>query len=432
MIKKIRFPLFTILLLMITATAFGAGKIEPVKVFVSILPQAEFVERIGGDLVDVGIMVKPGQSPATYSPSARRIVELSKAELYFSIGVPFEKSFMAKIGNTVEGLKIVDTRKGIRLRKMEAHHHHDDHGAGHSDHGDDGDHGEDHAGHKDGHDDHEAGHSDHGDDGDRGEAHAGHKDGHDDHGTGHSDHGDDGDHGEDHAGHKDGHDDHGAGHSDHGDDGDHGEAHAGHKDGHDDHEVGHSDHGNDGEHCGEHADHKDVHGDESGEDHLHEGSDPHIWMNPLLVKKQARTIYEALSAARPEAEPKFKAGYEAFAGELDRLHARITKVLAPLKGRDIFVFHPAYGYFADAYGLRQVPVEVEGKAPDAKTISRFIDSAKKSGVKVVFVQPQFSRRSARTIAGAIGGAVVSLDPLAKAYMENLEEMALKIEQALGK
>jgi zinc transport system substrate-binding protein len=370
MMKKLRISLFTLVLLMMTAPAFGVRKIEPVKVFVSILPQANFVERIGGDLVDVGVMVTPGQSPATYSPSARRIVELSKAELYFSVGVPFEKSFMKKIEHTVAGLKIVDTRKGIKLRRMEAHHHDDHDDAGHSDNGDE--HGE------------------------HGEAYAAHKDGHADH----SDHGDE-----------------------HGDHGDHGEAHAGHKDGHDDHHADHADHG-------ESHDEKTAAG-ESDDDHHHEGSDPHIWMNPLLVKKQARTIYEALAAARPEAEPRFKAGYEAFVGELDRLHARITKVLAPLKGRDIFVFHPAYGYFADAYGLRQVPVEVEGKSPDAKTISRFIDSAKQSGVKVVFVQPQFSRRSARTIAGAIGGAVVSLDPLAREYVENLEDMAGKIEKALG-
>ena len=95
----------------------------------------------------------------------------------------------------------------------------------------------------------------------------------------------------------------------------------------------------------------------------------------------------------------------------------------------MYVFHPSYGYFADAYGLRQIAVEMGGKEPGARQLARLIHRAKEDGVRVIFVQPQFSKSSARTIAEAIGGAVVPLDPLARDYLENLERMARDIEKA---
>ena len=60
-----------------------------------------------------------------------------------------------------------------------------------------------------------------------------------------------------------------------------------------------------------------------------------------------------------------------------------------------------------------------------------IDQAKKAGVRVIFVQPQFSRKSAEAVAEAIGGAVVPLDDLATDYIANLKDMAAKINKALS-
>jgi zinc transport system substrate-binding protein len=117
--------------------------------------------------------------------------------------------------------------------------------------------------------------------------------------------------------------------------------------------------------------------------------------------------------------------------DLDRLDARLRESLAPLKGRDFFVYHPAFGYFADAYGLRQIPVEIEGKEPTARQLARLIDRARAEGVRVIFVQPQFSAKSAQAIATAIGGSVIPLDDLAKDYLANLAAMAEKVRGALA-
>jgi zinc transport system substrate-binding protein len=93
------------------------------------------------------------------------------------------------------------------------------------------------------------------------------------------------------------------------------------------------------------------------------------------------------------------------------------------------VFHPAYGYFADAYGLIQVAIEAQGGAPGPKHLAELIDHAKAQRSTTIFVQPQISATYAETVAKAIGARVVPLDPLALNYTENLLEMARKLAEA---
>ncbi len=94
------------------------------------------------------------------------------------------------------------------------------------------------------------------------------------------------------------------------------------------------------------------------------------------------------------------------------------------------VFHPAWGYFAEAYGLEQVPVEAGGKEPKAAQLQALIRRARERGVKVIFVQPQSSTKSAETVAREIGGAVVYADPMAENWDTNMREVARKFRAAL--
>ena len=166
------------------------------------------------------------------------------------------------------------------------------------------------------------------------------------------------------------------------------------------------------------------------EEHIEKKNDPHIWLSPLLVKIMAKTIFHALIESDPGSASYYSARYESFLEELDGTHHRITTALAPLAGRTMYVFHPAFGYFADTYRLKQQAVEIEGKKPKIKDLAVLIKKAKQKKVRVIFVQPQFDQNAARTIAEAIGGAVVTLDPLARNYLSNLEVMAQTIRQAL--
>ncbi len=165
--------------------------------------------------------------------------------------------------------------------------------------------------------------------------------------------------------------------------------------------------------------------------HEKESIDPHIWMSPVLVKIQARTMCDALSALAPEDETLFRSNLEIFQRDLDLLDQTLAAALRPLRGETLFVFHPVFGYFADAYGLKQLAVERGGKTPKGKDLVTFIRLAREHHVRVIFVQPQFDQRVAEKIASAIQGAVIPLDPLSEDYIENLSRMAQTIRNSLG-
>jgi zinc transport system substrate-binding protein len=96
------------------------GDQEKITVAVSILPQAEFVEKIGGEHVETIVMIPPGASPATYEPTSNQLNELSEAEIYVKVGsrLPFEKAWLEKIKDLNEDMVLVNSSKGIDLRPM--------------------------------------------------------------------------------------------------------------------------------------------------------------------------------------------------------------------------------------------------------------------------------------------------------------------------
>ena len=170
--------------------------------------------------------------------------------------------------------------------------------------------------------------------------------------------------------------------------------------------------------------HDDGHGHHEGD------ADRHVWMSPRIARTLAGRICRELCMLDPPHTDDFRSNLRKLQGDLDDLDARLTEALAPLKGRTFFVFHPAFGYFAKAYGLKQEAVESEGKSPGPRHRSELISRAKAAGVKTIFVQPQFSRKAADIIAEEIGGAVVPLDPLSADYINNLEHIAEELQKAL--
>ncbi|XPV74871.1 MAG: metal ABC transporter solute-binding protein, Zn/Mn family [Desulfovibrio sp.] len=130
--KKMYIVLLTIIMSMAVGSVASAN---PLKVAVSIVPQKYFVEEIGGERVDVTVMVPPSGSPATYEPRPSQMARLTKSQLYFSIGVPFERTWLPRMMNANPNLTLVDVSKGITKIPMAAHVHEidkdDDHGHGH-------------------------------------------------------------------------------------------------------------------------------------------------------------------------------------------------------------------------------------------------------------------------------------------------------------
>lgn len=300
-IKIFKKILLIALALLFISTPFCSPLVEasgPIKVFVSILPQKFFVKQIAGNLVDVNVMVEPGASPATYEPKPMQMKAISKALIYFSIGVPFEKRWLPKISSTNPRMKIVPTDKWVQKLPISVHHHNEDKG-----------------------------------------------------------------------------------------------------------------------------------GEKEGQ-YKHGNLDPHIWLSPPYVMIQARQILIALQGVDPGHRSEYEKNYKRFVLDTLELDEAIRAIFQDKQGLQFMVFHPSWGYFASTYGLKQVPIEIEGKEPRPAQLGEIIRHAKENNIRVILVQPQFSAKSARLLAKEINGKIVFADPLAENWHVNLKKQAEVIREAL--
>jgi zinc transport system substrate-binding protein len=158
--------------------------------------------------------------------------------------------------------------------------------------------------------------------------------------------------------------------------------------------------------------------------------DPHVWLAPANLTIMAQNMAAALITAMPERRDLLRQNLNSLLRELTVLDKRLAASLAPYRGKTFYVFHPAFGYFAQAYGLTQAAVETGGKSPSPKRLAELVRQAKADGVRVIFVQPQFDAKAAATVARGIGGGVVPIDPMAREVPANLTAVAAAIEQAL--
>jgi len=257
---------------------------------VSIPPEMTFVKAIGGDKVDVSLMVQIGNSPHTYEPKPSQMTAIAKAQIYFAMAVEFEHVWLPKFQSLNTQMKVVDLSQGIDKIDMVQHK--------------------------------------------------------------------------------------------------------------------------------EHA---------SYAKHEHEGKDPHIWTSPANVKVIAQNIYKALSAIDTNNTKYYEKNLNTFLAQVDATDKQIQKILSSLKGsRNFMVFHPSWGYFAKAYHLTQIAVEVEGKSPKPRELVHLIKEAKKEKVTAIITQPEFSDSSAKIIANELHIPVVKISPMAPNWSENLIQMAKTI------
>lgn len=287
--------------------AFAAGEAEPaaseggetatqgergaLQVFVSILPQKDWVERIAGETADVSVMVPPSGQPHNYEPTPQQVTSLSEADVYFRIRVPFEVQFMERIERSLEGLRVVDVTENVERRRFDPSVRSAD-----------------------------------------------------------------------------------------------GEAKA--------------------------------------------PIDPHVWLGPEQVLAMAATIRDALIELRPEHAELYRENHAAFAAQIEELRDDLADDLSPLRGETMFVFHPAFGYFADSFGLEQKAVEIGGNEPSPRELERIIEEAQAEGVRVIFVQPQFAKDAAEQVAQAIDGAVIPINPLAEDWLSNMRTIAERLRDGM--
>lgn len=164
----------------------------------------------------------------------------------------------------------------------------------------------------------------------------------------------------------------------------------------------------------------------SGANAGNEIPDPHIWMGPDQLRTMASVLRDALIALEPEHTDTFAANTDVWLARLDAVDADAKTRLAAYEGRSFLVYHSAFGYLGDAYGLRQMAIEEQGMEPGPRRIAATIEAAQDQGIGTIFVQGGYSEDEAQTIAAEIGAEVVKLDTLPTELIENLTHMTTLI------
>jgi zinc transport system substrate-binding protein len=184
--------------------------------------------------------------------------------------------------------------------------------------------------------------------------------------------------------------------------------------------------------CEDDHEHEQEHSHKHGDAHGHGAgqSDSHIWLSPPLLKIQAANMAAALEEADPAHAGDYRANLAALVRDVDKVDRSIAAAMAPYRGQSFYVYHAAFGYFGAAYGLKQEAVEVGGRSPTPRQLRALIHQAKAENVKIILLQPQLDRRGARAVASALGGTVVTIDPLAEDVLGNLQSIAAEIRKGL--
>jgi len=152
-------------------------------------------------------------------------------------------------------------------------------------------------------------------------------------------------------------------------------------------------------------------------------ADPHVWVTPDHVDALAVRLAAALEPLLADGRDAVQQRLAALRDEIAAVDATLREEIGAAKGRRFMVLHPAWGHLAAAYGLEQIAIEHEHKAPDPRVVAELIERGRREGTPVVFVQPQFDRTAAALVAGESGARVVVLDPLARDWADNMRRVA---------
>jgi zinc transport system substrate-binding protein len=169
------------------------------------------------------------------------------------------------------------------------------------------------------------------------------------------------------------------------------------------------------------------------ERHFADGErDPHIWLSPKRAEVMVRTMAIEMGQAFPSSAATFTSNADAYCTRLEMLEKDVAGMLTNLKSKKFIVYHPAFGYFAQDFGLEMVALEEEGKEATPQHMMDMIDYARKNNIKVVFYQSEIDSSQSKSFAEEIGGVTEALAPLSGDYINNLKLMATTIAKAQSK
>ena len=165
--------------------------------------------------------------------------------------------------------------------------------------------------------------------------------------------------------------------------------------------------------------------------------DSHIWLDPILAKKQVQNIANGLMRVDPGHAQHYQENADAYNTKLDQLDNKIRTELSVCSKKDFIAFHDAFSYFAKEYNLNQhTIVGVDANAePTAVTLQQIIQKAKSLDLDIIFTEEAVNPRISEVIADEIGGKVLVLSPIEVAdknsdYIQKMEQNLLNLKEEL--
>jgi zinc transport system substrate-binding protein len=168
---------------------------------------------------------------------------------------------------------------------------------------------------------------------------------------------------------------------------------------------------------------------DDGDEHEAGEADRHTWLGEEPAKIMARKILDVLVEVDGDNGEFYTNNYQALVADIEREFEALRRELAPLRGSRVFVYHPAFGYFLDEFGITQEAGETGGKEPTPRQLAALIAQAREERPLAIFVQAQFPVQAAETVAVAAGAELITLDPLSPDWLVNIRVMGEALRRA---
>ena len=159
------------------------------------------------------------------------------------------------------------------------------------------------------------------------------------------------------------------------------------------------------------------------ERHHHGNVDPHIWSSPKKALTIVKNMYEALVEIDPAHEAIYTENFGKLTEKITETDEKITNILKSSSQKAFVIYHPALSYFAGDYGLTQYCIENDGKEPSPEQLKKLVETVKNRGVKTIFVQQEFDRKNAETVAQETECKLVVINPLSYNWNEEMIHIA---------
>jgi len=160
-------------------------------------------------------------------------------------------------------------------------------------------------------------------------------------------------------------------------------------------------------------------------------NDPHIWLDPVLAKKQIQNIVDGLIRIDPQNTDYYQENANAYNSKLILLDNKIRNELSICVKKDFLAFHDAFSYFANEYGLNQNTVigVNPNEEPTAVTLQQIVQKAQNLDLHIIFTEEAVNPRISEVIADEIGAKVLTLSPI-EIYEKNSDYIK-RMEQNLS-